>query len=99
MPAPAKRKKSSVEAAGMSRRKMSAMRAMAEERGLLSGKTHVLRGRMPGPLISAAKKNTGITSDTELIKLALTTLALEDNYGEWLASQYGTIAADIDLEY
>jgi hypothetical protein len=85
--------------AGMSRRKMFAMRSMAQERGLLDGKTHVVRGRMPEGLVSAAKRNTGIESDTELIKLGLATLALEDNYAEWLISRSGTIPADIDLEY
>jgi hypothetical protein len=83
----------------MSRRKLFAMRGMAEECGLLQGRTHMLRGRMPEGLISAAKKNTGIDSDTELIKLGLTALALEDNYAEWLVSRSGTIPADIDLEY
>lgn len=84
---------------GMSRRKIHAMRTMAAQQGLLEGKTQVVRGRMPETLISAAKKNTGIRSDTELLKLALATLALEENYGEWLISQRGTIPPDLDLEY
>jgi len=99
MPITAKKAKKRPSPVGMSRRKMFAMRTMAEERGLLEGKTHVMRGRMPETLISAAKKNTGIKSDTELIKLGLATLALQDNYGEWLMSHSGTIPADIDLEY
>jgi hypothetical protein len=99
MPATAKRKKSAESPAGMSIRKISALRALADERGLLAGKTHVLRGRMPESLISAAKRKTGISSDTELIKLGLATLALEDNYGEWLMSQSGTVSPEIDLEF
>jgi hypothetical protein len=78
---------------------MHAMRTMAEEQGLLKGKTQMLRGRMPETLVQAARKNTGIESDTELIRLGLETLANQDNYGAWLLSQRGTIPPDIDLEY
>jgi hypothetical protein len=84
---------------GMSRRKIRDMQTMAAEQGLLHGKTEVVRGRMPGTLVSAAKKNTGIKSQTELLKLGLAMLALEDNYGAWLISHYGTISPDVDLEY
>jgi hypothetical protein len=72
---------------------------MSEEKGMLKGKTQMLRGRMPETLVRAAKKNTGIESDTELIRLGLETLANQDNYGAWLISQRGTIPPDIDLEY
>jgi len=78
---------------------MYAMRAMAETQGLLKGKTQMVRGRMPETLVRAAKKNTGIESDTELIRLALETLANQNNYGAWLISQRGAIPPEIDLEY
>ncbi|MGB6134731.1 MAG: hypothetical protein WCC14_14065 [Acidobacteriaceae bacterium] len=84
---------------GMSRTKIHAMRTMAEERGLMSGRTTVVRGRMPESLVEQAKRNTGIKSDTELIRLGLATLVCEDNYGEWLMAHYGTVPPDIDLEY
>jgi len=84
---------------GMSRRKIRDMHTMAAEQGLLQGETEVVRGRMPKTLVSAAKKNTGIETDTELIRLGLETLANQDNYGAWLLSQRGTIPPDIDLEY
>ncbi|MFY9747363.1 MAG: hypothetical protein WA891_18665 [Acidobacteriaceae bacterium] len=84
---------------GMSRRKIYAMQTMAAEQGLLNGKTEVVRGRMPQTLLAAAKKNTGIRSQTELLKLGLATLALQENYGAWLMSHYGTIPPDVDLEY
>ncbi|MGD0369064.1 MAG: hypothetical protein ABSA94_16535 [Acidobacteriaceae bacterium] len=84
---------------GMSRRKIHDMQAMAAEQGLLQGKTEVVRGRMPGTLVSAAKKNTGIRSQTELLKLGLAMLALEDNYADWLISRRGRLPADLDLEF
>ncbi|MFP5229755.1 MAG: hypothetical protein ACLGXA_19250 [Acidobacteriota bacterium] len=83
----------------MSLRKIRDMHTMAAEQGLLQGETEVVRGRMPKTLVSAAKKNTGIKSQTELIRLALETLANQDNYGAWLLSQRGTVPLDIDLEY
>lgn len=83
----------------VNRRKLERIRKFAEEQGLLSGKTHVVRGRMPDSLVAAAKKNTGIESDTELVKTALASLAAEENYFEWLMTQSGTIPPEIDLEF
>lgn len=83
----------------VNRRKLENIRKFAEGQGLLSGKTHVVRGRMPDSLVEAAKRNTGIESDTELVKVALASLAVEENYMEWLWSQRGTIPAEIDLEF
>jgi hypothetical protein len=84
---------------GMSRRKMRDMHTMAAEQNLLQGETEVVRGRMPKTLVAAAKKNTGIKSQTELIRLGLETLASQDNYGEWLISRRGSLPADLDFEY
>jgi hypothetical protein len=83
----------------MSRRKIRDMHTMAAEQGLLQGETEVVRGRMPKTLVSAAKKNTGIKSQTELVRLGLETLANQDNYGEWLISRRGSLPADLDFEY
>jgi hypothetical protein len=74
--------------------------AMAEQEGLLrGGRTRIIRGRMPEALVSEAKKRAGIKSDTELIELALASIAMSDNYGEWLLSRRGTIDPDLALEY
>ncbi|UVK48398.1 hypothetical protein BPNPMPFG_008071 (plasmid) [Mesorhizobium sp. AR07] len=48
-----------------------------------------LSGRVPPELIEAA--------DTELLELALSGLALEDDFGARLVDRKGTIPADIDL--
>ena len=74
--------------------------ALAAEQGLLRGRrTLVLRGRMPEELVSAAKKRTGITSDSKLLETALANLAVADDYAEWLYSQRGTVDPDLDLEF
>ena len=62
--------------------------AIAEESGLLRGtRTKVVRGRMPEALVNKAKARTGITSDTDLLEVALANLAVADDYPEWLLAR------------
>ena len=73
---------------------------IAQDSGLLRGaKTEILRGRMPKALVQKAKAASGARSDTELIEIALANLAVADEYPEWLLSQKGTVAKEIDLEF
>jgi hypothetical protein len=73
---------------------------IAEQEGLLGGeRTQVVRGRMPRALIARAKNRTGITSDTELIEVALANIAVADDYTDWLLSQRGSVATGVDLEF
>ncbi len=73
--------------------------AFAEDRGLLTGpRTLVFRGRMPAELVARAKQRTGVTSDSKLIELALANIALEDENGEWLQGQWGTVSKELDLD-
>jgi len=74
--------------------------SIAQQQGLLSGKrTTMIRARMPDELIAAAKRKTGITSDSKLLEAALANIVVADDYAEWLFSQRGTISADLDLEF
>jgi hypothetical protein len=57
-----------------------------------------IAGRVPSALVAAAKKRTGITSDTDVIEIALATLALEDDFGAKLVRRKGTVPRDLDLE-
>jgi len=66
--------------------------------GLLgTAKNTRLSGRVPSELIEAAKKRAHVTSDTELLELALSRLALEDDFGVRLVGRKGRIQTDIDL--
>ena len=66
--------------------------------GLLgTAKNTRLSGRVPSELIDAAKKRAHVTSDTELLELALSQLALEDDFGARLVGRKGSLPADIDL--
>jgi len=70
----------------------------AKAAGLLgSAKDTRLSGRVPSELIEAAKKRAHVTSDTELLELALSRLAIEDDFGARLVGRKGSIPADIGL--
>ena len=72
--------------------------AAAQERGLLSGsKTHVIRGRMPVGLVEQAKLKSGISSDSKLLEAALASLAVSDDYAQWLLAQRGTVSPNLIL--
>ena len=70
----------------------------AKAAGLLgAAKNTRLSGRVPSELVEAAKKRAHVTSDTELLELALSRLAIEDDFGARLVVRKGSIPADIDL--
>ncbi len=74
--------------------------SIAEGEGLLrGGRTQVVRGRMPAALVARAKEKSGITSDSKLLEAALASIAVADEYGDWLISQRNTVAQDLDLEF
>jgi hypothetical protein len=80
--------------------KLREVMAIADSEGLLRGeRTKVVRGRMPEALVSRAKKRTGISSDTDLIEVALANIAVEDDYVDWLLSRRGVIDPEVDLEF
>ena len=66
----------------------------------LVGDTKDLRiaGRVSSALVRAAKIRTGLASDTEIIELALATLALDDDFGGKLVRRKGSAPPDVDLD-
>ena len=67
--------------------------------GLLGAvKNTRLSGRVTKTLVDAAKRRAHVTSDSELLELALSRLALDDDFGARLTGRRGSIPADIDLE-
>lgn len=74
--------------------------SIAEEQGLLaSGRTVMVRGRMPSLLVEQAKRKTGIQSDSKLIEAALANIVVADDYAGWLLAQRGTVSKELDLEF
>lgn len=51
------------------------------------------------PLLDAARAQSGIKSDTELLEYALACVALEDDFGEKFLALRGTVPRDVDLEF
>lgn len=71
----------------------------ARNAGLVGGpKDTVIRGRVSKDLVKAAKKRAGVTSDTELLEIALSSFALEDDFGEKFLKRKGSIDPDLALE-
>ena len=71
----------------------------ARAAGLLGGaRSARVAGRVPAGLVAAAKKSAGLSSDTDLIEVALARLALEDDFGAKLVRDKGTLPRDIDIE-
>ena len=88
---------------GLSPERRSRLRevmAVAEQQGLLRGeRTQIVRGRMPEALVRRAKNRTGISSDTELIEVALASIAVQDDYADWLLSRRGVVSRETGLEF
>jgi hypothetical protein len=72
----------------------------AREAGLLSPpKAARISGRVSAMLLKAAKERTRLSSDTELLELALSRLVLEDDFGRKFVRRKGKIPKDTDLEF
>jgi Arc/MetJ family transcription regulator len=55
-------------------------------------------GRVSSELVAAAKKRCGLSSDTEVIEIALARLALEDDFGARLVRNKGSMSRELDIE-
>jgi len=54
---------------------------------------------MPALLVAQAKRKTGIQSDSKLLEAALASLAVHDDYADWILTRRGAVSRDIDLEF
>ena len=80
--------------------KLNEVMVIAEHEGLLRGeRTEVVRGRMPEALVARAKRRTGISSNTDLIEVALANIAVGDDYADWLLLRRGSVTPEVDLEF
>jgi len=74
--------------------------SIAEAKGLLAGgRSLTVRGRMPAALVAHAKRKSGINSDSKLLEAALASIAVADDYADWLVSQRNTVSRELDLEF
>ena len=79
--------------------RINAVVSAAARAGLLHGKSSRISARISPALVRAAKAQTGIQSDTDLIEFALADLALEDKFHESFRASRGTVDPDIKLGY
>jgi hypothetical protein len=80
--------------------KTKEVRRIAKARGLIKkgGKNRMVTARMDDELLAAAKQRTGIASDSELLEIAVATLAVGDEFGEWLLAQRGRLRKDFVID-
>lgn len=72
----------------------------ARDAGLLgAAKDFKVSGRVSTVLIEAAKARAHINSVSDLLELALSRLALEDDFGRKFLRRKGTVPKDVDLEF
>jgi hypothetical protein len=83
--------------AGLLTARQKAVIEAVRQVGLLGTKEHV-GGRIPTALLKAAKRRSGIGTDTELLVYALAKVAIEDDYAEMLLALEGTVSKDLNLE-
>src|SRR5215475_9092718 len=84
---------------GISQQRNRARLAQAQAAGLLgSRKSTRIAGRVAPELIAAAKKSAGVSSDTDVIEIALAALALEDDFGRKLVRRKDSVPKDLKLE-
>jgi hypothetical protein len=76
-----------------------AARDLARQQGLIrkGGKHRAISARTSEALVAAARRRTGIASDSELIEVALANLAVGAEFGEWLLAQRGRLPRDFQL--
>ena len=72
----------------------------ARAAGLLGdAKDARVAGRVSSGLVAAAKKRACLSSDTDVIEIALARLALEDDFGARLVRNKGTIPRELDIGF
>ena len=86
-------------ASAVQRSRTDLIMSEAKNAGLIGGpKDAVIRGRVSTALVKAAKKRAAVRTDTELLEVALSNLALADDFGEKFLKRKGAVDPDLDLE-
>lgn len=81
-------------------RLLEAARDDAEQAGLLSGeRTEHLSVRTTHALVAEAKRRTGISSNTELVEMALAVIAAPDPVSAFMMETYGALGGRHTLEF
>ncbi len=69
-----------------------------ERSGALAGvRSLKLSTRVDPGLVDAARRRTGLSSDSDLVNAALAVIAAGDDFGAWLVQQAGQLPEDFEL--
>ena len=69
-----------------------------ERSGALAGaRSQKLSTRVDPGLLAAARRRTGLRSDSDLVNAALAVVAAGDDFGAWLVTQAGRLPEDFEL--
>jgi hypothetical protein len=72
----------------------------ARAAGLLGdSKDTRVAGRVSSELVAAAKKRADLSSDTDVIEIALARLALEEDFGARLVRNKGSVPRELNIEF
>jgi len=82
-----------------SRDRVSAVMARAAQVGLFDKESGRIGARVSTTLIEKARARTGLTSDTDLMKFALASVALEDDFAETFAEVRGSVDPALKLDF
>lgn len=93
------RRKNETGQLAISKARFEAVMLAAERFGLLNEKSGRIGGRVSQALVTQAKRQTGIETDTDLIEFALATVALEDNFAEAFKESRGKVDPDLKLGF
>jgi hypothetical protein len=74
-----------------------AREALARAGVLQGAKDTRITVRVQERLIDAARRHTGIVSESELVTAGLSLLAAPEDFGAWLLGQRGALSDDFDI--
>lgn len=76
------------------------VRRLAQASGLIKrgAKNRTLSVRIGDELVEAAKRRTGIRSDSELVETAVASFVVEDDFWERLLSLKGSLPRDFEID-
>jgi len=83
----------------ISKARFEAVMKAAERSGLLKEKSGRIGVRISPALVDQAKRQTGISADSDLIAFALASVALEDNFSAVFKEARGKIGKGVKLGF
>jgi hypothetical protein len=86
-------------AAAVSTARFEAIMLAARHSGLLGEKDGRIGGRVSHALVTQAKRQTGIETDTDLIEFALASVALEDRFADAFKESRGKADPELTLGF